>query len=155
MRTPRRSRNRLALPRFSTSGPDGTDMQAAMKTVLFLAALVEGATGALLLTFPSIVLRMLFGAEVTGAGEVTGRIAGMALIGLAVACWPDGSIRSALRGMLTYSLLALLFLVYLGVRGASVGVLLWPAVVVHAILIAMLLRARFTERAGPAGGRDE
>ena len=55
--------------------------------------------------------------------------------------------------MLTYSLLAMLFLVYVGVRGTSVGVLLWPAVAAHAILVALLLRARFTEGAGPAGGR--
>ena len=120
-----------------------------MKTVLLLAALAEAATGAALLAFPSIVLRLLFGAEVAGAGEVTGRIAGIALIGLGVACWPDGSTRPALRGMLTYSLLATLFLVYVGVRGVSVGVLLWPAVVAHAILIALLLLAR--SRAGAGG----
>ena len=126
-----------------------------MKTVLFLAALVEGATRALLLTFPSIVLRVLFGAEVAGAGEVAGRIAGIALIGLGVACWPDGSTRPALRGMLTYSLLATLFLAYVGVRGASVGGLLWPAVAAHAILVGLLLRARFTEGTGPADGRGK
>jgi hypothetical protein len=126
-----------------------------MKIVLLLSALAEGATGAALLAFPSIVLRMLFGAEVAGAGEVTGRIAGIALIGLGVACWPDGSTRPALRGMLTYSLLALLYLAYVGVRGASVGVLLWPAVVIHAILIALLLRARSTKGAGRSDGKDE
>ena len=126
-----------------------------MKTVLLLAALAEGGTGAALLAFPSIVLRMLFGAEVGGAGEVTGRIAGIALIGLGVACWPDGSTRPALRGMLTYSLFAMLFLVYVGVRGASVGVLLWPAVMVHAILVALLLRARFAEGPGPAAVKGE
>lgn len=124
-----------------------------MKTVLLLAALAEGATGAALLVLPSIVLRMLFGVEVAAAGEVTGRIAGIALIGLGVACWPDDSTRWALRGMLTYSMLATLFLIYVGVRGASVGVLLWPAVVVHAMLIALLTRSR--EGAGRSGGRDE
>jgi hypothetical protein len=56
-----------------------------MKTVLLLAALAEGATGAALLAVPSTVRRLLFGAEVAGAGEVTGRIAGIALIGLGVA----------------------------------------------------------------------
>jgi len=126
-----------------------------MKTVLFLAALTEGATGALLLTFPSIVLRALFGSESAGAGEVAGRIAGIALIGLGVACWPHGSSRPALSGMLTYSLLAMLFLAYVGVRGPSVGVLLWPAVAAHAIFVALLLCARFTEGAGPPSGRGE
>ena len=126
-----------------------------MKAVLLLAALAEGGTGAALLAFPSIVLRMLFGAEVAEAGEVSGRIAGIALVGLGMACWPDGSTHPALRGMLTYSVLALLFLVYVGVCGVSVGVLLWPAVAAHAILVALLLRARFAERPGPAAVRGE
>jgi hypothetical protein len=114
-----------------------------MKTVLSLAAIAEAATGAVLLAYPPIVARLLFGAEIAGAGEVLGRIAGVALIGLAVACWSNGSRRSALHGMLTYSTLAMLTLVYVGVRGDSVGVLLWPAVVAHAILVLLLLRARF------------
>jgi hypothetical protein len=120
-----------------------------MKTVLSLAAVGEAAAGAALVASPSTVLSLLFGAEFAGAGEVTGRIAGIALIGLGVACWPDGSARPALRGMLTYGLLTMLFLVYLGVRGASVGVLLWPAVAAHAILIVLLLLAR--SRAGAGG----
>ena len=51
--------------------------------------------------------------------------------------------------MLTYSLLAVLFLIYVGVRGVSVGVLLWPAAVAHAILVSLLLLAR--SRAGAGG----
>ena len=61
-----------------------------MKTILSLAALAEAATGAALVAFPSIVLRLLFGAEIASVGEVTGRITGIALIGLGVACWPNG-----------------------------------------------------------------
>ena len=113
-----------------------------MKTVLALAAIAEAATGAVLLAYPPIVVRLLFGAEIAGAGEVLGRIAGIALIGLGVACWPDGSRRSAHYGMLIYSMLVMLTLVYVGVRGDPVGVLLWPAVVMHAILVLLLLRAR-------------
>lgn len=43
--------------------------------------------------------------------------------------------------MVTYGTLAALCLVYVGVRGQTVGVLLWPAVVVHALLIILLLHA--------------
>jgi hypothetical protein len=114
-----------------------------MKTVLSLAAIAEAVTGAVLLAYPPIVVRLLFGAEIAGAGEVLGRIAGVALIGLAVACWPNDSRRSALHGMLTYSMLAMLTLFSVGVRGDLVGVLLWPAVVAHAILVLLILRARF------------
>jgi len=50
-------------------------------------------------------------------------------------------------GMLTYSLLATLYLVYVGVKG-EVGILLWPAVAAHAGLSVLLVRAWRKE--GPA-----
>jgi hypothetical protein len=40
--------------------------------------------------------------------------------------------------MMTYDVLAMLFLLYIGVRREQAGLLLWPAVVVHALLIVML-----------------
>ena len=113
-----------------------------MKPVLALAAAAEGATGLVLLAYPPIVIRLLFGAETTGAGDVVSRVAGMALVALGVACWPNGSRRQPLNGMLTYGTLAALYLVYLGVHGEGAGVLLWPAVAAHAILVVLLLRAR-------------
>jgi hypothetical protein len=48
--------------------------------------------------------------------------------------------------MLTYSTLAMLYLMYIGVRGEAIGLLLWPAVVAHAILVVLLFRARFKRR---------
>ena len=98
--------------------------------------------GLTLLVYPPIAIRLLLGAEIIGAGDVVSRFAGIGLIGLGVACWPNGSARRALHGMLTYGTLAVLYLVYLGVRGEAVGLLLWPAVAAHAILAALLLRAR-------------
>jgi hypothetical protein len=52
--------------------------------------------------------------------------------------------------MLTYSTLAMLYLIYIGVSGEAVGVLLWRAVAVHAILVALLVSMRFKERKTPA-----
>jgi hypothetical protein len=40
--------------------------------------------------------------------------------------------------MLTYSALITVYLAYLGFAGGFAGVLLWPAVVVHAILTVLL-----------------
>ena len=117
-----------------------------MNIVLAVAALSEAVLGLALLLYPPIVIRLLLGAEIIGVGDVVSRFAGIALIGLGVACWPNGSARQPLDGMLTYSTLATLFLVYVGVRGQSVGVLLWPAVVVHAILIILLLRAWYGKK---------
>ena len=97
------------------------------------------------------MVRLLFGAEISGAGVIMSRIVGIALIGLGVACWPARLRLQALYGMLTYSALAMLYLSYIGVRGEAVGLLLWPAVVVHAILDALLVGARF-EATKDAGG---
>jgi uncharacterized membrane protein YeiB len=76
------------------------------------------------------------------------RIAGLALIALGIACWPG---RTALCGMLTYSALITLYLAYVGVGGEFSGKLLWPVVVLHAILTALLARAWFqSKRSGPS-----
>jgi hypothetical protein len=48
--------------------------------------------------------------------------------------------------MLTYGALVTLYLAYLGLTGEWVGTLLWPAVVLHAILTALLARAWFQLR---------
>jgi hypothetical protein len=117
-----------------------------MNIVLAVAAVSEGATGLALLTYPRIVIRLLLGAEVIGIAEVVSRFGGIGLIGLGVACWPSDSPRQALHGMLTYGTLAALYLAYIGVRGQGFGALLWPAVVVHAILIILLLRARYGKK---------
>ena len=45
--------------------------------------------------------------------------------------------------MLTYSVLATLYLAYLGIRGEWVGPLLWPAVALHAVLTLLLGRVWF------------
>jgi hypothetical protein len=123
-----------------------------MKILLAVTAACEAALGLALLVYPAIVIRLLLGAEMIGVVDVVSRFAGVALISLGVACWPNGSARQTLDGMLTYGTLAALYLAYVGVRGQGVGVLLWPAVVVHAILIILLLRARSRTRQNEGRG---
>ena len=102
--------------------------------LLAIAAIGEAATGLLLLAHPPIVVHLLFGAEVAGAGIGVCRIAGIALLALGIACWPGKGQTGALLGMTTYSALATLYLASLGFGGEWVGRLLWPAVGVHAVL---------------------
>ena len=108
-----------------------------MKKVLVFAAVAEAATGVALLIVPGLVGRLLLGEELAGVALQVARIAGIALVGLGIACWP-GPPRA---GMLIYGAAVALYLAYLGVTGKSNGVLLWPAVVLHAILTALLIRA--------------
>lgn len=109
-----------------------------MKKLLALAAIAEAATGVALIVVPSLVGRLLFGAELAGVAIPVARVLGIALIALGVACWPSST---ALCGMLTYGLFATFYLLYLGIRGEWVGPLLWPAVVLHGILTVLLVKA--------------
>ena len=113
-----------------------------MKKVLVLAAVSEAATGVALLIVPSLVGRLLLGEELTGIAIPVARVAGIALIALGVACWP-GPPRA---GMLTYSAAVTLYLAYLGFAGGLSGMLLWPAVVLHLILTALLTRASTSDK---------
>ncbi|WP_035351938.1 hypothetical protein [Edaphobacter aggregans] len=121
-----------------------------MKKVLATAAVAEAGTGVILLAYPPIVVQMLFGAEISGAGVVMSRLAGICLIGLGVSCWPGNSAFQPLNGMLAYSTLAMLYLILIGVRGEGVGLLLWPGVVVHAILVVLLAGGWLKQRKSPA-----
>jgi hypothetical protein len=107
-------------------------------TATLASAIAEAATGLALLVVPSPVGRLLLGAELSGVSIPVARVTGIALIALAIACWPG---LTALCGMLTYSVLATAFLGYLGIRGNWVGPLLWPAVVLHAVIAILLGRA--------------
>jgi hypothetical protein len=107
------------------------------KRALILAAVAEVATGVALLIVPSLVGRLLFGEELTGVAVLVARVTGIALIALGVACWPG----SPLVGMLTYSAAVTLYLGYVGIAGGLSGILLWPAVVLHVILTALLTQA--------------
>jgi hypothetical protein len=48
--------------------------------------------------------------------------------------------------MLTYSALAMLYLIAVALRGDGVGLLLWPGVAVHAVLIVLLGAAWWRQR---------
>ena len=56
--------------------------------------------------------------------------------------------------MLCYGLLAALYLAYLGIHREWVGILLWPAVAVHAILTVLLVRAWFQDDRSRIGDRN-
>jgi hypothetical protein len=109
-----------------------------MNKVLAFAAIAEAVTGLALLILPNLVGRLLLGVEFTGVGVPAARVAGIALIGLSIACLPG----LALIGMLIYSTVVTLYLGYLGISGSFVGILLWPAVAVHAVLVVLLAKAQ-------------
>ncbi len=109
-----------------------------MNRLLITTAVIEAATGLALIAVPSVVVRLLLGSEISGAGIPLGRVAGLALLSLGIACWPGldplAKTAPAFRAMLAYNSLATLYLLYLGIGREWVGPLLWPAVALHAAM---------------------
>jgi hypothetical protein len=111
-----------------------------MKRFLTLTAIIEAATGLALIAVPAIVVRLLLGAEISGASMPLGRVAGAALLALGVACWlaHDDTQSRAARGlvlaMLMYNVVATAILAFAGIGLGLHGVALWPAVVLHAAM---------------------
>jgi hypothetical protein len=107
-----------------------------MKGALAFAAMSEAVAGLALLIAPARVGQLLLGEPLAGVAIPVARVGGIALIALGIACWPG----PPLRRMLAYSALVMLYLAYLGLAADLTGVLLWPAVILHAILTALLTR---------------
>ncbi|MGB8340564.1 MAG: hypothetical protein WCE51_03155, partial [Chthoniobacterales bacterium] len=108
-----------------------------MNRLLTVTAIIEAATGLGLIVVPAMVVRLLLGVEISGASITLGRVAGMALLALGVACWLaryDEQSRAAtglVSAMVLYNLGTMVILGAAGIRSQSVGILLWPAVVLH------------------------
>ena len=113
-----------------------------MKALVALAAAIEIPTGLVLIFDPSVFMRLLFGAEMSGPYEALGPLAGFALLALAIACWPsrvaDGPAAPAVRALLAFSALCALYLAYQGAFGDNTGILLWPAAASHALVALSL-----------------
>ena len=127
-------------------------MPVVTRTLLALAAAIEAATGITLIVSPPFVAWLLLRTDVPGAGVHLGRVGGFGLLALAIACWPGAENAGsrthvqALRAMLIYNLLATAYLAYLRIGSGFSGILLWPVIVLHAVLALLFTRAVWKER---------
>jgi hypothetical protein len=125
-----------------------------MRLLLIFAAVLEAGAGLALLLMPTVAVSVLLGAPLdTPAGLVAARMAGAALVALAVACWQarNGERGSPATGvveaMLFYNFAAAMVLAYAGIRLDLHGALLWPAIVLHLCLgVWCLSNLWFTRR---------
>ena len=106
-------------------------------------AVVEIATAFLLLVDPAVLVELLFGGSPDALARILARCFGMAVLALAISCWPERATGlsgpRAFEGMLLYNVLIALLLIYLGTVQHMKGLLLWPAVVLHALFVLLLL----------------
>jgi len=118
-----------------------------MKSILTLTALIEGFTGLALVTMPSFVVSILLGTSLTEINAILiARLAGAALITIAIACWLSrSSLQSAVlvKAMLAYNVFSVALLVYSELVERISGPGIWPAVLLHfGLLIWCLLSLR-------------
>jgi riboflavin transporter FmnP len=109
-----------------------------MKTLLFAKAAVEVLAGLALALFPVLVVPLLLGSPLDApVGEFIGRLAGVALLALGIACWlarKESQGRAAaglIVALLFYDAAVVVILLFarLGVGQSGIG--LWPAVALH------------------------
>ncbi len=124
-----------------------------LRKLLAFASIVEIGTGLAVIVVPHLVVTLLLGEDVAGVGVAVARCFGVALLALGLACWPSGANlpadSPAVRGMFVYNALIAVFLVYLFAFRSLGGVLLWPAVALHAAVAILLVWAWRAERAIP------
>ena len=104
-----------------------------MRSLLVVTALLEGMTGLALVVLPSRLATLLLGSSLDAAAALTlARVAGVALVALAVTCWltrHDGQSRAArglVAAMALYHTGVAIVLAYASIGFALSGLGLWP-----------------------------
>jgi hypothetical protein len=111
-----------------------------VKRLLIITSIIELPTGLGLIAVPSVVAHLLLNSEISGAAIPLGRVAGGALLTLGVASWlasydeQSCAARGLVSAMVLYNIGAALILALAGIRSGFVGIALWPAVILHAVM---------------------
>ena len=112
--------------------------------LIALACLAEASAGLFVLVEPALFVQLMLTVELPAAGLALGRLAGIALLTLGVACWPSRGApagrTAGLLAILLYNVVAAPYLAMVGVSGMA-GWLLWPAVAFHTLVAVLLTRA--------------
>ena len=123
------------------------------KALLIATALIEVGAGLALFVSPALAASILIGAPFDApADSVVGRVAGAALLALALACWrardegPSRATNGLIAGMLLYNVGTVLVLAYAGTGLRLFGIALWPAVVLHGAMAIWCLICLMVKR---------
>lgn len=107
-----------------------------------VSAGIEVLAGVGMLVAPAIAAGLLPGEGLNESGLAVTRLLGIGLISLGISTWElaGAPARNTTRiGLCTYNLGAAAFLSVIGLSGVAVGALLWPVVVLHAVIGAAML----------------
>ena len=130
-----------------------------VKSLYATTAAIEGGAGLALLCLPSAAANLLLGAPLQQPAAFTvARVGGAGLLTLGIACWlarsdtQSPAARGLITAMVIYNIGVALVLGTAGLRSQSVGIILWPAVVLHTVMavwcIMSLRSSSIAERPG-------
>ena len=116
--------------------------------LLTIAAVVEAVTGLAFLLTPGPAVALILGAEPDGVGLMIGRIFGVALLSIGIACWgartdPGGAARSGTLSAITLYNAGTGFLLFaFAGAGKAFGGMVWIVGAVHLVLAALFAASR-------------
>jgi hypothetical protein len=111
-----------------------------MKLLMMIMAVFEGMAGLGFLLMPVVVVSMLLNTHLDTLGGLIARLAGAAIIALAISCWQarnaerTGAGLGIVAAMLFYNIAAAVLLAYGGVRLGLQSSFIWPMIVLHGAL---------------------
>jgi hypothetical protein len=112
-----------------------------MKALLTVFVLVEVGAGLILAVSPTVLTTLLLGTQLDNpTALIVGRVAGIALLSLVIACWmarndaQNPVAKGLVAGMLLYNAGVVTLLLHAGTALGLTGILLWPAILIHAAL---------------------
>ena len=111
------------------------------QTAVRLAAWIEIIVGISFILALNGQSQLIFGTTTEGSGVHFAQLAGIALISLGIACLPSSDARThrvAARTLLIYNIAATIFFAWIGVATTFRGIVLWPVVILHAVLAIVL-----------------
>jgi hypothetical protein len=121
-----------------------------MNKLLTITAIFEGVTGVTLILVPSVFVSVLLGVSLAEPSALlVARLAGTALLTLAMICWlhrnPSHSVGGIIKALLFYNIAASALLVYASTAGFT-GPGIWPATLTHTVLGAWCFYALRPQR---------
>jgi hypothetical protein len=119
-----------------------------MKALFTIAAISEFLVGLALVALPRLVIGLLLGVEPHGDGMMIGRVAGVALLCLGIACWwaradPGSPARAGtINAIILYNAGAGVLLLVFAATGAAAGFVVWIVGMLHVGLAAAFTLTR-------------
>lgn len=117
-----------------------------MKALLVATAWIEVIAGVAAIAFPSQAVELLLGTRLESATSLTlTRVAGAALIALALVCWnahrdpSDPATRIVIGAMLFYNAAIVAILLFARFADGLAGPGFWPTIVLHVFMAGWLL----------------